>query len=398
MRRSSLFKRCGFWAVGAILALPAVARAEKVTVDGDLTDIIAVAQADQSDPPFDVTDAFVSGWDFTHVYVFYHQKNDTLYIGLQLQDGEHAGVPGDADGDADPNDTSRPDVPEDQFGVGTDEAYIISFDTDIDGDFETVNDLLLLYRNNSLNVFRGNGTQAPDGMVLNVALGTKGDPDDPGMPNQNRNTEDIEFSIRNISLGIFDPCLFSLNVYAGSLVDALDEDRLDISLTFNGEDQPLKFGNEVSNDDGSSFEDDCVSSVAGGTVKVRASFTNNSAFTLQNVYIIHHIPTGLDYVEGSVVNALEGRQFNRDDGTIIRHIQAGGGTLPPGGTVTITFDVDVNSLADAPILIRGFGEGVVKDPKHCMTSCIDLVCVEESSGQTSGGPTSTGDTSTAKNN
>lgn len=398
MRRSSLSKRCGLWAVGAVLACPGLALAAKVTVDGNLTDIIAVAQSDQADPPFDVTDAFVSGWDFTHVYVYYHQKTDTLYVGLQLQDGEHVGVPGDADGDADPNDTSRPDVPEDQFGVGSDEAYIINFDSDIDGDFENVDDLMLVYRNNTLNVFRGNGTQAPDGMIINVALGTKGDPEDPGMPNQNRNTEDIEFSIRNISLGIFDPCLFSLNVYAGSLVDALDEDRLDISLTFNGEDQPVKFGNEISNDDGGSFEDDCVSSSIGQTVKVRASFTNNSAFTLQNVYIIHHIPNGLEYVDGSVENALEGRQFERDGGTVVRFIQAGGGTLPPGETVVVTFDIQVNSLANAPLLVRGWGEGVVQDPKQCMTSCIDLVCVEEASGQSTGGPNSTGDTSTANGN
>jgi len=364
-------------ALFATLALLApCAVAQNIVVDGDLTDLLMKAQAEQADPPNDVTPAFISGWDYVHVYVLYNPKMDTLYIGLDLQDSvDHPGVPGDADGDRDPNDTSRLDVPQDQFGVGIDEEYLFQFDTDIDGSFENPNDLAVIYRGNEIRAFNGDGTPHAGGLVLNVALGTRGALVDPGMPNQNRNADDIEVAIRNFSAGDNDPCDWGLCVYAGSLVDALNEDQLDTELIFSFP-ETLTFNSGIQAAGGGTL-DECAQADIGDVLTIEASITNTGAEPLDPVWINHHIPDGLEYIVGSVSGAIEGRRETIGGGVLVRHLRPGGDSgIDPGETETMTFDIRVTSFPSAELAIRGYAEGVLNaETGVCVFSCLERSCV-----------------------
>ena len=115
-------RRVLFAAVVVPLLLPAIAAAQKVMVDGDLTDIAALAPATASDPAWDISPAMPSGFDFTRVLVHYYPKQDTLYVGLDLMDEPAGpGAAGDVDGDGNPSARSHPAVFTDQFGIGQNE-------------------------------------------------------------------------------------------------------------------------------------------------------------------------------------------------------------------------------------------------------------------------------------
>src|SRR5262249_7218060 len=153
---------------------PVPARAQVVVVDGDLSDLMMHAPAAAPDRATDVTGAFVSGWDFTHVWVFYNPKNDTLYVGIHLQpNGAFPGVPGDADGDRDPSHASRLDVPDDQFGVGSDEAYVVAIDGDVDGQFDGAADMMFVYRRNATRLIHSDGPGPMEGMGGEIAVGLR---------------------------------------------------------------------------------------------------------------------------------------------------------------------------------------------------------------------------------
>jgi uncharacterized repeat protein (TIGR01451 family) len=372
------------FAAAAAVALAGPARAH-VDVDGDLTDLKDQAQGDQSDRLFDVTDAFVSGWDFTHVWIFYNPKRDTLYVGLELQEnGEFPGVPGDADGDRDPSVTSRLDVPEDQHGVGLDETYTIGIDGDLDGDFEGPNDFLFIYRNNEVSFARGDGGPMPESLTGEIILGTAGAIDTNGMPHTNPDTDGVEIAIANFSLAFatnspgVDPCEFGLTVYAGSLVDALDEDQLDSPLFFTFP-QNVTFEDEITA--GGSGGINCRTVTVGEVITITATLANTSADTLTPVWINHHLPAGLEYVSGSVANAVEGKNVPLAGGRLVRHLAPGFDvSLSPGETEVVTFQVRVTSALPEPTFIRGYAEGVLGGGPACVFSCIDVVCVTTATG------------------
>lgn len=378
---SFLTKRLMFLPAALLLAAPGIARAG-ITVDGDLTDLVAQAQADQSDRELDVTDAFVSGWDFNHVYVYYNPKADTLYVGLQLvPNGALPGVPGDADGDGNPNDTSRLDVPVDQFGVGLDETYTIAIDADLDGKFDGLGDTLFLYRNNEIQVVRGDGTATHLVMAGEIALGMRGATGFTGLPNENRTTDDIEIAIKDFSLAFASdsasgsPCSFGLDVFAGSLVDTLPEDRLDTTLLFAF---PLGvvFENQFVIPAGAG-DDVCVRASVGDVLTIRATVTNTTDVTLTPVWINHHIPAGLEYVVGSVDGAVQGKIQPLRGGFLVRHLRPGNDlTMSPGEVEVVTFQVRVTSEPTTPFVIRGYAEGVLDtDRSDCRYSCLDALCV-----------------------
>jgi len=384
--KATICRSLRYLTAALVLSLPGIAVAQNVIVDGDLTDLIAHAQADQADRESDVTDAFVSGWDFTHVYVYYNPKRDTLYVGIQLQpNGAFPGVPGDADGDRNPNAKSRLDIPQDQFGVGMDEAYIVSIDTNVDANFDGPDDTTFLYRSNVQRLLRGDGSAPHAGMTTEIALGVRGAISDPGMPNQNLNTDNIEIAIRNFSFGFAgndtggNPCEFGLCVFAGSLVDSLKEDQLDSELFFSFPSN-VTFSNEFSPGSG---DDSCVAASPGAILTISATIHNTTTDTLGPIWINHQIPDGLEYVAGSISGAVEGRSARLQNGVLVRHLRPGfDNTLDPNETETITFQIRVVSVPSTPLLIRGYAEGVFEPvgggSKMCVFSCLDVLCVSQS--------------------
>lgn len=360
-------------------ALTGSAWAQPAIVDGDLADLIGYAQASQSDRESDVTDVLVSGWDFTQVYVYYYPKMDTLFLGLDLQEnGDFPGCPGDADGDSNPNDRTRLDVPVDQFGVGEDEAYIFFLDTDVNGSTDDPADLVVVYRNNNLKFLRGDGSPVPPSVTGSIVLGTKGALLDPGMPNSNRDTEDIELAIRNYSHMDFLACDFSLTVFAGSLVDALREDILDSPLLFSYPEE-VQFRTEITDGDGGFFDGVCWNVTPGQAFLVQATITNTGPNVLSPIWINYHFPTGIRYATGSVDGAREGRSVPMGDGTLVRFLRPGGdNSLDPGETEVVTFVVIVDSFPTDPLIVRGYAEGVLtSDKRLCVFSCIGTICFTE---------------------
>jgi len=367
-------------ATGAALLLASTARAQNVVIDGDLDDLKTFAQADASDRESDVTDAFVSGWDFTHVWVFYNPKQDTLYVGIELQqNGAFPGVPGDADGDRDPSATSRLDVPVDQTGVGADETYTVGIDGNLDGDFDGPSDFLFVYRDNGMNIVRGDSSAVPLSVTGEIILGTAGAISHDGMPNTNDQTDAIEIAIRNFSTAFatndpdVNPCEFGLDVFAGSLVDTLEEDRLDNGMLFSFP-QNVIFQDEITA--GGSGGINCRTVSIGTVITVRATITNTSDQTLTPVWINHHIPAGLEYVVGSVSGASEGKNVFLQNGRLVRHLRPGGDiTLSPNETEVVTFQVRVTGELPEATFIRGYAEGVLGGGTACIFSCIDILCV-----------------------
>ena len=88
MKRLLLALTCG-------LTFAAGARAQ--VVDGNLADLIPLAQADQADPINEIIPNCKSGFDVEHVYVYYKFSTDQLFIGIDVMDvppGSGPGFPG----------------------------------------------------------------------------------------------------------------------------------------------------------------------------------------------------------------------------------------------------------------------------------------------------------------
>src|SRR5262249_38566049 len=157
------------------------------TLDGDLRDIIAVAQGQQADPPNDICPVGHNGFDITHVYVYYDCIEDALYVGLDVMDVPPGtgvagpGVPGDADGDGNPDTfTNRLCVAPpflEEPGVGPDEFYVVLVDTNANGSTRDPEDLWVEFRDNELHVLDGTRTPIP-GATADIRLGTAGCPVD----------------------------------------------------------------------------------------------------------------------------------------------------------------------------------------------------------------------------
>jgi len=221
--------------IAAWMVLGGGAAGQTVVVDGDLTDLAAAAQATRLDPINEVCPLGRSGYDFEAIHVFYDLVSDTLFVGLDLMDvvpgGDGIGipgpgVPGDIDGDGDPNVGSNEMCGSfDQPGVGPDEQYLVKVDTDTDFDTGGAEDLRILYRANLLTFERGNGTPLA-GVSGAIVLGTAGAPVDPLMPNQNRLTEDIEIAVHGWSEIDATPGIFAVSAFSGSALDGLSEDLI----------------------------------------------------------------------------------------------------------------------------------------------------------------------------
>ncbi len=361
-----------------VLALSGAALAQKVRVDGDLTDIAAVAPATLADPAGDVSPIAASGFDFTRVYAHYYPKRDTLYVGLDLADTVgRVGVPGDADGDGDPSRNTSGRAAADEFGVGYHEFYRVEIDSDLDGSFTGPLDLWIEYRGNDLAMKRGDGTALPPGMRGRIALGTRGAPIDPNIPNQDRNCDDVEISVFGFANLDPAPRSFAVRVRAGSSVDSLPDDSTDDSLPFSfGEPLVLR---TAFVDGGHGSSGDCVIAFPGDVLTVEATVTNAAAGTLRPTWAMFHLPTGIEYVGGSASGAEEGRIISAADGTGIRFVRlGGGGRLETGESVTFRFQVRAVSFPVCHLTIRGYAEGVLaSDGVTCEFSCLETLCILE---------------------
>jgi len=356
---------------------PAIASAQKTTLDGDLSDLTARAAAQSSDPSGDVSPVMASGFDFTRVLVHYAAKKDTLYLGLDLTDADGAGVPGDSDGDKNPSGLSHPEVPRDQYGVGQNEYYVFEIDTNQDGNFAGYEDLRVRYKNNVLSLERGDGADPAPGLRGRVMIGTRGATHDPHLPNQNRLTDDLEISIQGFANQDNTPRVFDTRVRAGSTVDGMPDDQNDDPIEFTFP-ETLQFRTRFL-DPNQRTLGDCAVAFPGDVVLAEAIVTNLGTAPLRPIWMVLHFPEGLEYVSGSVSNATEGREIPTSDGVVVRFVGLGGDPeLSPGESATVQFAIKVNSFPNCHMTIRGYAEGVVRDGTNaCEFSCTETICLVE---------------------
>jgi hypothetical protein len=220
------------------LAAPATGQ---VTVDGDLADLASVAQGSLADPANDVCNTGNSGFDVTHLYVYYDGVADALYLGIDILDVPGApGVPGDADGDRNADTRTSPFCVafpfSDELGVGPDEYYQFLLDTNSNNRSDEAVDVRVQYSNNALGIFPGNSTVPIPGATGIIRLGTAGSASaSAGIPDgdENRSTTDVEVRIDRWSSLDPDPADFTVTLHAGSIVDGLPEEftsRLHVDL------------------------------------------------------------------------------------------------------------------------------------------------------------------------
>lgn len=376
--RRAPFRRTSSAGFVLSLLLPAVASAQKAMVDGNLADLATETALVVSDPASDVSPIMASGFDFKRVLVHYYPKRDTLYLGLDLVDSaEGPGVAGDSDGDKNPSAVSHPEVPKDQYGIGQNEYYVFEIDTDLDGNFAGYEDLRVKFKNNTLALERGDGSETAPGLRARVAIGTRGASSDPLLPNQNRGTDDVEISIAGFANQDNTPRTFGLRVRAGSTVDSLPDDVSDEPIAFEFGDA-LELRTRFS-DPGQRMLGDCAVAFPGDVVTVEATVTNRAAAPLRPTWMVLHFPAGLEYVGGSVGNATEGREIPSSDGQIVRFVGLGGDPeLAPGESATVTFAIRVVSFPTCHMAIRLYAEGVIRDGTNdCEFSCLETICLVE---------------------
>jgi len=365
--------------VAACLAVPSIAAAQPLVVDGDLHDFSAVNPTTCHDAGWDVSPHMRSGFDFTRVLVHFFPKQDTVYLGLDFLDtAQGPGVVGDADGDSNPNGRTHPEVAKDQFGVGYNEYYVFEIDTNENGRFDDYADLRVRYKDNRLTLERGSRNRdLPEGLGARIAIGTRGVPFDPHLPNQNRASDDLEISITGYAFVDETPGSFRVRVLAGSSVDSMPDDESDdiIEYAFGS---PLEF-DAFFPDPGQRRMGDCAVAFPGDVVTIAARVKNNGSATLRPSWMIFHFPAGFRYVEGSVSNAEVGRMIPIDGGVAVRFVRPGGdSTLSPGEEATVTFDVAIDSFPDCHMTIRAYAEGVLaSDGITCVFSDLDALCIVE---------------------
>ncbi len=392
-------RRCG-WVLLLLVAVAGVAFGQ-VTVDGNLADIIAAAQANQADPINELCAIGKSGFDFSHVYVFYNVAADQLFVGLDLMDvppGSGAagpGVPGDADGD---NNADAPAtntlcvVPPfiEENGVGIDEEYTLLFDTNANGRFDEAQDIRVRYSGNALSILPGNSNVPIPGASGIIRLGTVGSPtNSSGIPDseENRNTADIEIRVNNFSTLDTVPTCFILTVRGGSLVDGLVEDELSTPISFNISDPAVNVVKDVQNVTTGGVFADSVGAQPGETVRFRIAMTNTGNVVLNNAALRDTLPAGLSFAgnvtgTASFVVTPQGDGSTRIDFTNL----AGSSNLPAGATRIVTFDATVGGEVSGCLINSVLGGGrppaesggpPVSDSDTAQICLVDLQCSKQ---------------------
>ncbi|MBI3843619.1 MAG: IPTL-CTERM sorting domain-containing protein [Planctomycetes bacterium] len=336
-----------------ILAVPASAQ----TVDGNLADLVPLAQVIQADPINEVCVVGKSGFDFSRVLVYYKVATDEMFIGIDPMDVPPGvgfagvGVPGDADGNNNPDTLTNPLCVAAPFaeepGVGPDEEYTMLFDTDGNGSNIDFNDVRATYQGNTFQIRRGDNSGTIPGATGIIKLGTAGSPvASTGIPDTDevRTTNDIEVRIDHWSTLTPNPTCFSLVVRAGSLVDGLPEDTSSV-ITFNITQPAISVAKTVRNvTTGGGFGEQ-VGAAIGNTVEFQFIITNTGNVTLSNLTARDTLPSGLTFAN-TVVGATAATSPGPGGSTFVDFTNfTGGSTLAPAATKTVTFRATVAATA-----------------------------------------------------
>lgn len=159
------------WVLALVLALAfSASQALAVPViDGDGSDADWASATVQLDPANDVLPSpTASGFDVVEARVLVDATNNDMYFRFKT-----LGVPGDADGDGNPNVSTTPNI-YDEFGLGGNEVFQISLDCDSNG----VADYLIMIMDNTPFII---DVRIPDAWVLidpNTATWAMGDGSD----------------------------------------------------------------------------------------------------------------------------------------------------------------------------------------------------------------------------
>jgi uncharacterized repeat protein (TIGR01451 family) len=345
--------------IALCVALTAPALAQPITVDGNLTDLIARAQANQADPINEICAVGKSGFDFSHVYIYYDLQGDALYVGLDIMDVPPGiglagvGVPGDADGDNNPDTQNNPNSclgPNfvEEVGIGPDEEYSFLIDTNNNGNPTEHGDVRVRYQGNTLQfLFGDSNTMTIPGATGAIKFGTHGAGGvNTGIPDadENVNTNDVELRIDHWStLDPILPTCFAITPRGGSLVDGLPEDTT-AAIAFDITTASMTLVKDVRNVTSNSAFADQVGAAAGDTVEFRIVITNTGNSTLNGFVASDVLPAGLTFVNGSVTGATA--TTNGSGPTNISFANIGGAgvtTIGPAVQRTITFRATVNT-------------------------------------------------------
>lgn len=391
MRRSAL-------SAAIVILLSVAAAAQTVVVDGDLSDLDAVAQGRQSDPFNEICFLAKSGFDLRRVLVFYDESLDILYLGLDpmdVPDGElpgavgrtGPGVPGDADGDEDPDTATEGSCPilEEQPDIGPDELYLVKIDTDGNGSFNDPQDVRVVYRDDTLRFERGDMTPLP-GATGQIVLGTAGAPVDPQIPNQNPDTEDIEIAVFDWSALDPVPQCFVVATFSGSLVDGFPEDELIAPIPVAIGDPSVSVTKEVRNVTTGGPFGDAAGVEIGDEVEFRITIENTGTVLLDPAAVDDILPPELAYVPGSATGAdLIQTSIVPGGLRIVFRQLAGSRSLSPGDVRAVSFRALVLDTIDAPVVNRGRGGGLpaegcggdrVLDEDDATVSLAALLCTK----------------------
>ncbi|MBI1853880.1 MAG: DUF11 domain-containing protein [Planctomycetes bacterium] len=345
-------------------------------VDGNLADLIPLAQADQADPINEVCAVGKSGFDFSHIYVYYNVAADQLFFGVDIMDVppgnglNGAGVPGDADGNNSPDTLTNPACVASPFveepGVGPDEEYSFFIDTNGNGVTTDHTDVHVRYQGNTLQILPGDSIVPIPGASGIIKLGTAGaGGGNTGIPDgdENTSTNDIEVRINNWSTLDPTPTCFNVIVRAGSLVDGLPEDTSN-TIVFNISSAAVDVTKDVENvTAGGSFADS-VGARVGDTVRFRLQIHNTGNVVLNGVGMRDILPNGLTFannVTGTAsfaVTPISGGRTQIDFTNL-----SGSGSLPVGVTRTVTFDATVNGNVTGCMINTVTGGG--RPPVEC---------------------------------
>ena len=186
-----------------------------IAVDGDGSDWIGLTNVacvvdDTGEIGTDQTPYFVNGYDVATFCVYYDSSSDTLYFKTGIAE---SGVPGDTDGDYNPNAPSNPDLI-DPYEVGLGETYAARLDVDGDGSM----DYDLRYSNNVVTMYNC----ISGAIVSGTAVGSIG-----SYPYSDSDTVvEMSFSPAHNMLG-FGDCNTELRArgWAGNEYDRLGEDN-----------------------------------------------------------------------------------------------------------------------------------------------------------------------------
>lgn len=215
---------------GALVALlPAMAFAQPVftgDVAADFVDDQTLVPTDSINDvglPAAAPGGTISGWDIEDVRFFYDRANDELFVGINFRT-----IGGDPDGDGDPTTTAAWMAGQggiDSAAWGGTESFVVSFDFNMDGDFDVVAGLDLFSDITQFQVATADITAPTPPLSFDTPL-----PLNIGIvPNDtSAASPDIEFSIVGVSTlpgASFNPnadpasLMFFAQAFAGSLAD-----------------------------------------------------------------------------------------------------------------------------------------------------------------------------------